>query len=73
VSLERVGEHVGGYDEFGIDITDATAKAAETAPAGPPKYLRRRERHANRGLKPWVQETSAESHQLNVVLDPITM
>jgi hypothetical protein len=31
VSLERVGEHVGGYDEFGIDITDATAKAAETA------------------------------------------
>jgi beta-galactosidase len=32
VSLERVGEHVGGYDEFVVDITDRTTRAAETAP-----------------------------------------
>jgi beta-galactosidase len=28
VVLEQVGEHVGGYDEWTIDITDAAAKAA---------------------------------------------
>ena len=26
ISLERVGEHVGGYDEFVVDITDSVAK-----------------------------------------------
>ena len=26
VSLERIGQHVGGYDEFVFDITDAIAK-----------------------------------------------
>ena len=27
VSTEKVGEHVGGYDEWDVDITDAAAKA----------------------------------------------
>jgi beta-galactosidase len=27
VDLEKVGEHVGGYDEWTVDITDAAAKA----------------------------------------------
>jgi beta-galactosidase len=31
VSLERIGQHVGGYDEFVFDITDAIAKGT---PAG---------------------------------------
>jgi beta-galactosidase len=30
VGLEKVGEHVGGYDEFVVDITDAIAKHTET-------------------------------------------
>ncbi len=29
VGLERAGAHVGGYDEFTIDITDAAARAAK--------------------------------------------
>ena len=29
VSLERVGEHVGGYDEFAVDITDAVSKIGD--------------------------------------------
>jgi beta-galactosidase len=32
ISFEGVGEHVGGYDEFVIDITDATARASRIAP-----------------------------------------
>lgn len=28
VGMERVGEHVGGYDEWTVDITDAAARAA---------------------------------------------
>jgi beta-galactosidase len=32
VSRERIGQHVGGYDEFVVDITDAVAKAATTGP-----------------------------------------
>ena len=27
VSLDEVGEHIGGYDEFAVDVTDAAAKA----------------------------------------------
>jgi beta-galactosidase len=33
-SLERVGEHVGGYDEFVIDITDAATKLADLDKSG---------------------------------------
>jgi beta-galactosidase len=32
VFLEAVGKHVGGYDEFTVDITDAIAKVAKTGP-----------------------------------------
>jgi len=28
VGMEKVGEHVGGYDEWTVDITDAAARAA---------------------------------------------
>lgn len=34
VSQEMVAEHVGGYDEFVLDITDAARKFAVTAPNG---------------------------------------
>lgn len=35
VGLERVGEHVGGYDEFLLDITDAANKLSAThSPTG---------------------------------------
>jgi beta-galactosidase len=34
VSSEPVGEHVGGYDEFIFDITDAAARAATIIPRG---------------------------------------
>jgi len=34
VGFERVGGHVGGYDEFVVDITDAVAKAARIGPHG---------------------------------------
>ncbi len=34
VSREPVGMHVGGYDEFVVDITDAVAKAPENAAPG---------------------------------------
>ncbi len=34
LSLERVGEHVGGYDEFVIDITEAITRIDK---AGPPE------------------------------------
>jgi len=37
LSLERVGEHVGGYDEFVIDITDAITRVGK---AGPPEEFR---------------------------------
>jgi beta-galactosidase len=33
LSFDRVGEHVGGYDEFVIDITDAIARIAQNDPA----------------------------------------
>lgn len=32
VALERVGEHVGGYDEFVVDVTDAITGASEGSP-----------------------------------------
>jgi beta-galactosidase len=32
LSLEQVGEHVGGYDEFVVDITDAMGRSAGKAP-----------------------------------------
>ena len=31
VGLERAGSHVGGYDEFTIDITDAAARSRQAA------------------------------------------
>ncbi len=31
VGMEKVGEHVGGYDEWTVDITDAAARAATNA------------------------------------------
>ncbi len=34
VSSEQVGEHIGGYDEFIVDITDAVARATTTVPHG---------------------------------------
>jgi len=35
VSLERVDEHIGGYDEFVVDITEAVAKSsAMHSPSG---------------------------------------
>ena len=34
VSFERVGNHVGGYDEFMVDISDAVARAAKGNPPG---------------------------------------
>ncbi len=34
ISFEPVGEHVGGYDEFVIDVTDAVTRAAKSTPHG---------------------------------------
>jgi beta-galactosidase len=31
VGMEKVGEHYGGYDEWTLDITDATARAAKNS------------------------------------------
>jgi len=34
IALESVARHIGGYDEFAVDITDALARAAKSAPPG---------------------------------------
>ncbi len=33
VDLDQVGEHIGGYDEFVVDVTDAAARALKNADA----------------------------------------
>lgn len=40
VYQEEVGRHVGGYDEFVVDVTDALARAAKVSPRGIPIAIR---------------------------------